>query len=254
MKPLILVLVLASLGISIFKVVHVYKQEKIARLYCNEQITPLGTPQNISPDKINVLLIGDSRIQKWGQPYFGENVDVFNLGVGGATSGEILCKLKDTVFEISPTWFIIQVGVNDLVATSMMEYKKRSETLDSLLHNLREIIQHLSTTDNDIIVMTMVPPIKPDMIRRFLWGEGINNTAEKISNALLSEMTDNIIVYDMKKIFYDNKRKVWRKEFAADALHWNKGGYDILTKEMKKIISPKKTNDISISSKPGKDK
>ncbi|MFT2214701.1 GDSL-type esterase/lipase family protein [Rhizobium giardinii] len=70
-------------------------------------------PQVPNPD---LLLIGDSLIQKW-QPYLRDDFPrraVHNFGVGGDKTQEVLWRLKNLAPQISPREIIVLVGTNNL--------------------------------------------------------------------------------------------------------------------------------------------
>jgi lysophospholipase L1-like esterase len=186
--------------------------------------------------KLRVVLLGDSRIQQWGKPDFGPQVEIINFGVSGATSSEILCGVAEAFSQRKVDWFVVQVGINDLVAASMQSRDAREKTHRQLLENLNKIVKKLSVTGARIIVLTLVPPISPDAVRSFLWGDGIEEAAEQVSKTIINEMGGDVVVYDMKHLFFDHKNRAWKKQLTFDALHWNQTGYNLLTREIKSLV------------------
>ena len=229
--------VLVFLGSLLWISKNYYKEKKIARLYSCQQESRSDLKIKASTENKRIVLFGDSRIQDWGEPYFGKNIDVINIGIGGGTTGEALCRLDDTILNIKPEWFIIQLGINDLVAASMMSKNLRLKAETKTLYNLKRIVGKLASTSSRVLVLTLVAPISPDILRRLIWGEGIAEAAERLSDALIAELPNTVEVYDMKKIFFDYNTNAWKTKYSINALHWNKEAYNALTMEIEKIIS-----------------
>ncbi len=232
---LFVILVLGA-GLSIGYTVNSYKKAKVSRLdNCSPKAGNIPqTTENATGKR--VVLIGDSRILEWGKPGFGENVEVINLGIAGETTGETLCRIDDRVLNLAPDWYIVEVGINDMVAASMLSREERKKILDQSLRNIKQITTRLSSGTSKVLLLTVPPPISPDIIRSLVWGNSIEETTEELSYALLNELPENIHVYDMKKIFFDHNTNSWKTEFSRNALHWNSIGYAVLNTEVMGIL------------------
>lgn len=131
---------------------------------------------------------------------------------------------------------IVQIGINDLVTASLVEDRERERIKLSLLRNIRTLIKHLSSFDTQILLLSIVPPIKVDILRRCVWGKTISKDAEEISKILHKEFAGKIYFYDMKNIMYDFDKKIWKKSLALDALHWENEVYDALNLIIKDMV------------------
>ncbi|GEM_PF-1748613 len=232
---LVVILVLAA-GLSIGYSVNSYKKAKLARLD-NCSPTAGNIPQTTAnPTAERVVLIGDSRILEWGKPDLGEKVEVINLGVAGETTGETLCRIDDRLLSLTPDWYIVEVGINDMVAASMLSREEQKKILGQSLHNIKQIAARLSSGKSKVLLLTVPPPISPDIIRSLVWGNSIEEITEELSYALLNELPENIHVYDMKKIFFDRNTHSWKTGLSRNALHWNSKGYAILNTEVMEIL------------------
>jgi|GEM_PF-6180432 len=126
-----------------------YKQGKIDRLHrCNPALLDVSAVSNCY-GKLRVVLLGDSRIQQWGKPDFGPQVEIINFGVSGATSSEILCGVAEAFAQRKVDWFVVQVGINDLVAASMQSQgrtrKNAQTTVGEFKQNREETISYWCT-------------------------------------------------------------------------------------------------------------
>ncbi|AGF79902.1 lysophospholipase L1-like esterase [Desulfocapsa sulfexigens DSM 10523] len=222
-------------GIVATTTISYYKQKKTDRLY-NYKLKET-CPIHVSIQSNNIILYGDSRIFEWGEPDFGEGFVAINYGVTGATTEETLHLIENTIFDVSPKWYIVQVGINDLVAASMLDTNNQQRVQTKALLNIKKIIKKLSSSGSHVIVLTVVPPISPSFFKRLIWGKGIENASHQLSLSLLSESSKNITVIDMRRIFLQPGTRSWNTAYSKDALHWNNKAYEALTFEVNKLIS-----------------
>lgn len=226
--------------------VHFYKKNKLERLNnCLPQLLLAKEYTSFSQIRKFVLL-GDSRIGNWPEDAFDTSDNVLKLDIPGGTTKELLCSINNKILKIKPEWYIVQVGINDLVAASMVSKHQREQIHEAALLNVKRISEKLSSTGSKVIVLTVVPPISTDLMRRFVWGKTINDDSEKFSKELMSKLPNSIFIYDMKKLFLDEGKGTWRKELSIDALHWNARAYKDLTYEMKAIVSKHSNNHTTI--------
>lgn len=240
----ILLFIIAFLALILS--VYFYKRNKLERLnnclpqpLLAEEYTPFSNNRKL-------VLLGDSRIGNWPEDAFDASDKVLKFGIPGGTTKELLCSINNKILKIRPEWYIVQVGINDLVAASMVSKHQREQIHEAALSNVKHISEKLSSTGSKVIVLTVVPPISTDLMRRFVWGKTINDDSEKFSKELMSKLPNAILVYDMKNLFFDEGKGTWRKELSIDALHWNTRAYKDLTYEMKAIVSKHPNNHKTI--------
>lgn len=212
-----------------------YKKQKISTLY-NCRDLALFLPVEKRESKQTVILLGDSRIKYWGLPNLGDSYAVTNWGVSGLTSFEILCMLQATSLP-RQVIYVLQIGINDLVAISLLHKNEQKKMYQQTVDNMLEIVSLLESTNSFVIWATVVPPISPGHVRSLVWGSGIGTDAQSLSEKILQYDSPNVMIIDMKDIFYNQFNKEWRSDFATDALHWNQIGYDILTSTTRDVLN-----------------
>lgn len=210
-----------------------YKQTKISSLIncCSTTIEYDSPP----PDNYHIVMFGDSRIKDWGNPYFGEGITVTNLGIAGETSYQLLCRL-DRVIAMKPDVFILQIGVNDIVAISLLPDNLRIKAQAESILNLKRIMTKLSTSKIKTVCCTVIPPIAPSLLKRLIWGQGIEKITEHFNQTLVAEAPDNIYLLNMKAIFFNSTTNTWRKEYSKNTLHWNDSAYKKITEAVNSTI------------------
>lgn len=218
---------------------YYYKKNKLSRLdNCRSEdfLVKTGTTASLSK---TIVLLGDSRIEQWKEPTFGADTNVLKFGIPGGTTKEVLCSIDSNVLAIRPEWYIVQVGINDLVAARMVNKELRQKIHNDAFSNIQAIAEKLSSTGSKVLLMTVVPPIAPDILRRIIWGSELEQDAAQISQRLLECFQKNLFVLDMKRIFYDENNHCWRIEMASNALHWTSLAYEYLNKDIAVLVSNK---------------
>jgi lysophospholipase L1-like esterase len=98
------------------------KSDGVLRIACFGASTTYGVSvednKDTYPAQLEVQLNGPLKPAGW------ERVEVFNLGVGGYTSREILGTLKRTLPELDPDVVLIQNAINDVIPRFYPDYQK----------------------------------------------------------------------------------------------------------------------------------
>jgi lysophospholipase L1-like esterase len=218
---------------------YYYKKNKLSRLtHCRSEAFLVKTGIT-NPSNKTIVLLGDSRIEQWNKPTFGVDITVLKFGIPGGTTKEVLCSIDANVMAIRPTWYIVQVGINDLVAARMVNNESSQKIHNDAFSNIQAIVEKLSSTGSNVLLMTVVPPIAPDILRRIIWGSELEQDVERLSRQILDCFPKNLFVLDMKKIFYDENSHCWRTEMASNALHWTSAAYESLNKDIAVLVSNK---------------
>ena len=226
--------IFAFFGFKQFK--EKYVASKLERLYyCSDRIHVDWNVLDQRNDIANsIVLIGDSRIRAWHEPDLG--FPIINLGRDGASSHEILCQLGKSV-DIKPRAFIVQLGINDLVAASLKAQPERAAIEQKAMENIAAILAKLTKTNTQIVVMDVVPPINMDLLRKLVWGRNIDLASEQLSKQIKSINHEDIDFFSLRDIFFAHDKRTWKSEYSVDALHWNSQAYQALTENMKAVIN-----------------
>lgn len=210
-----------------------YSEGKISRLTPNCEALAAAAKAKFQSQKIasDILLIGDSRISEWPSSTWSNlsSATILNLGVSGESSRETFCRALGIAPLVESRKIIIQTGINDLVAASLLKplihKASRADVQNAVVDNIVKT-HALFHPKNDVYVLSIVPPINKDLFRTIVWGGGIDESAAAVS--------DNLASQDMKllniRTLFKNESPGWRGDFSRDALHWNALGYEELTK------------------------
>ena len=181
--------------------------------------------------------LGDSRAWELALWLEGNRHSVLNLAVPGETSFETLCKSKAKInLDTTDKTLIISLGINDLVTASMLDEANRQRIQAKAVENIVALSSDMSEKFAKVVVLSVVPPIDPDLIRSLIWGRGISDEVQRLNLALERNLPGNILLLDTKDIFYNPLEQAWRSDLARDALHWNEQAFVQLHEKIESLV------------------
>lgn len=228
-------LLLALIGFQYIK--YQYSQAKLTRL--------AGCPSIITgselTEKLNqIVLIGDSRAWEFGLWLGQHNSDLMfdTIALPGETSSETICKVTKYGAALPRGKVaLISLGINDIVTASMLDRLDRQRVEQSAANNIVRLSKYLLARYDTVMVWTVVPPIKPDLARKLIWGSNIVDSVNNLNDALRRDLPEQVILMELGNIFYDSKAQQWNPVFARDALHWNDLAYEQLLAKTEERIN-----------------
>ncbi len=159
------------------------------------------------------ILLGDS-ITQWNPLKHDE---ILNLGIAGNTTEDILLRIHEVEGEGSQK-VIFSAGINDILNKFSLKkscefYRKITEVL---LENFREI------------TLLSVLPIE-DRKRINVRVRRLNEHIQEIA------VRKKVNYLDIHPLFCDEELNL-RKEYSTDGIHLSPEGYDILNREISKLL------------------
>ena len=187
-------------------------------------------------ESLRVIMFGDSRIKHWGKPpaIFSEN-ELINRGVAGETTAQARLRFEADVLSLDPDIVILQLGINDLTTIGIAP-ELSDEITEKCIENLTFIVNTLQEKNIKTVLLTVIPPAKPDILRQAFWNQNINRSVEKINQYIL-ELTPsaNLLILDTEKALIVNKDN-WQPQVNSDTLHLTDTGYDYLNQTLESIL------------------
>lgn len=177
----------------------------------------------------DIIIIGDSRMAQWPSDIIERhfpNLTFLNFSVSGDMSKQTLCRMQLVSKELDNKIVILQTGINDLIAASMLSNSNkpdRNQLELAIVENISLISEALRPT-NKLLVLSIIPPINTDLIRTVVWGKKISESSQILSSRISHLPALNSV--DISHIFYDMSDRAWKIEFSTDALHWNHLAYE----------------------------
>ncbi|QRF54333.1 hypothetical protein D4A92_22705 (plasmid) [Rhizobium rosettiformans] len=189
------------------------------------------TLADANPD---VLLVGDSLIQKWPANDLKnqfKGISVYNAGVGSDRVQNVNWRLKDDVFtKVSPNFVVYLAGTNNL----------SSQKSCAIIEGIRITLVEIRTLwPNATVVILTIPPRGDEL-------EEYASIIEEVNYGIRTEMPDKkIIALDLHKAFLEACQATTFSKLlylvgigsrcellSSDMLHFSPAGYALIAEKL----------------------
>ncbi|WP_339136576.1 MAG: GDSL-type esterase/lipase family protein [Candidatus Electrothrix sp. GW3-4] len=250
LSKLTILLLTTLLAASLLLCFALFKQARQFYLQLNAtQLDPIGvslfpaTPA-LYPEKKRkaqrIVFFGDSRIEQWTQPDL-TGYELFNRGIGGQTSTQILMRYDAHVRPLAPDIILIQAGINDLKTIALFP-EQRDKILTDLQKNLAALTQRAVDQGITVLLTTIFPAGKVPLARKLFWSKDVEAAIVKANTFISSLQAKNILVFDAYSILVGEDGKI-RPQYSRDLLHLNQEGYKVLNRELGQFIANLSVDD-----------
>jgi lysophospholipase L1-like esterase len=231
---ILLILFVISLGFNFFMVNRVYNYY---RRSLAAELNPAGQAITYSnsesyPDKSKIIFFGDSRISQWKALPKMEGVVTINCGIPGQTTAQLRLRVQRDVLDLKPNVAVIQAGINDLKAIGVFP-EQEQEIIRNCVDNIRVMVQEIRESGAKVVLMTILPPCRPDLLRRLVWSGRIEEAVQSVNEILKAQESESVTVLDCSFL---SENGLIRKEYVCDCLHINEQAYLFLNQRIKPYL------------------
>ncbi len=160
---------------------------------------------------------------------------VYNRGIGGFTTTDMLQHMEEMVFGTEPSRIFINIGTNDIGSP---EYQ-----LEALLERYEEIIVRIQERlpEAEIYMMAYYPVNETDKIPEGEWGKTafVTRTNENINiaNAAIENLAakKGCRFINVNEGLADERGKL-KKEYTIEGIHMYANGYQVVLQNLKKYL------------------
>ncbi|MCC8067084.1 MAG: GDSL-type esterase/lipase family protein [Clostridiales bacterium] len=210
----------------------------------NEQNTKAERFRILNPmtRKGQILFTGSSLMEQFPIQELltdlGSDLVIYNRGIGGYTSDDMLAHMEEQVFGTEPSVIFINIGTNDLGDNS----RPFEEQLAKMLKNYEEILTQIRERlpETKVYMMAYYPVNETDKVPEG-WGADLfvnrNNRNLPVANAAvrnLAEKMGNEFI-DVNEGLTD-ERGMLNAEFTIEGVHMYANGYRVVLENMKKYL------------------
>ncbi len=160
---------------------------------------------------------------------------VYNRGIGGFTTTDMLQHMEEMVFGTEPSRIFINIGTNDIGSP---DYQ-----LEALLERYEEIIVRIQERlpEAEIYMMAYYPVNETDKIPEGEWGKTafVTRTNENINiaNAAIENLAakKGCRFINVNEGLADERGKL-KKEYTIEGIHMYANGYQVVLQNLKKYL------------------
>lgn len=179
-------------------------------------------------NKESIVFLGDSITSRCDLNKYFPNYNVYNSGIAGNMTKDILDNMENRVFVYNPTKVFILIGTNDLVYSGLDN--------DGIKNNIEEIINKIyEKNSNTKIYLESIYPVNNSLNKEIVETrtndniKDLNNKIEKICN---NNKCTYINMYDNLTDKNGNMKRI----YTVDGLHLNKIGYKAVANKLIKYL------------------
>ena len=165
----------------------------------------------------------------------GMNQVIYNRGIGGFTTTDMLQYMEEMVFGTEPCKIFINIGTNDIGSP---DYQ-----LDTLMERYEEIISRIQERlpEAEIIMMAYYPVNETDKVPEGEWGRTAFVTRTNENIAIANEAVERLAAkkgcrfINVNEGLTDERGKL-KKEFTIEGIHMYANGYQVVLDNLKKYL------------------
>ena len=165
----------------------------------------------------------------------GLGLTIYNRGVGGFTTSDMLENMEEQIFGTEPSRIFINIGTNDIGSP---DYQ-----LDTLMERYEEIISRIQERlpEAEIIMMAYYPVNETDKVPEGEWGRTAFVTRTNENIALANEAVERLAAkkgcrfINVNEGLTDERGKL-KKEFTIEGIHMYANGYQVVLDNLKKYL------------------
>lgn len=160
---------------------------------------------------------------------------IYNRGIGGFTTTDMLENMEEMVFGTEPSRIFINIGTNDIGSP---DYQ-----LDALMERYEEIISRIQERlpETEITMMAYYPVNETDKVPEGEWGKTAFVTRTNENIAIANEAVERLAekkgcrFINVNEGLTDERGKL-KKEFTIEGIHMYANGYQVVLDNLKKYL------------------
>lgn len=190
--------------------------------------------------KGEILFVGSSLMEQFPiyelMLDYGINKVIYNRGIGGFTTNELLEVMDVCIFDLEPSKIFINIGTNDM---NGVDYKG-----ENLINNYDRILSEINSKlpNAKVYLMAYYPGNRDAATNPWIKKTLEVRTNERISmtNEHVRKLADkyNFKYIDVNKNLYDEEGRL-KKEYTIEGMHMYGDGYDAILDDLLVYINEK---------------
>lgn len=164
---------------------------------------------------------------------------IYNRGVGGFTTTDMLENMEEQIFGTEPSRIFINIGTNDIGDAS----RSFEEVLEDMLTNYEKILTQIKERlpETEVYMMAYYPVNETDKVPETEWAKTMfvnrNNQNLPVANAAVRKLAEKMGYHyiDVNSGLCDERGKL-KKEFTVEGVHMYANGYQVVLENLKQYL------------------
>lgn len=180
--------------------------------------TSAGERDATDPAPAALLLFGDSRVAQWA-PLPARSYPISRQGFPGATAIQLAPHLPAIIRQTRPRLIIIEAGINDAVAASLVPRQRRRQALAETIAAFRDMAAAGTESGARVVFLSVLPPVRPGPLRSLVYQRKVLDYVAAV-NVALNDLAraDDVRVVDVHELLAGSDGTV-AEAYRKDALH-----------------------------------
>lgn len=179
-------------------------------------------------NKESIVFLGDSITSRYDLNKYFSNYNVYNSGIAGNMTKDILDNIENRVFVYNPTKVFILIGTNDLVYSGLDN--------NGIKNNIEEMVNKIYKKNNNIkIYVQSIYPVNSSLNKEIVETR-TNDNIRKLNNKIEKICDNNKCTYINIYDDLTDKKGNMKRIYTVDGLHLNKIGYKVVTNKLIKYL------------------
>ena len=160
---------------------------------------------------------------------------VYNRGIGGFTTTDMLANMNDMIFDVKPARIFINIGTNDIGAPEY-ELEKMIQNYENILCQIKERLP-----EAEVFVMAYYPVNEVDVdidenLRKFFFMTRTNENIN-IANQAVEKLAEKLgyRFINVNEGLADENGRL-KKEYTIEGVHMYANGYRVILNNLKKYL------------------
>lgn len=162
-------------------------------------------------------------------------ITVYNRGVGGFTTSDMLAHMEEMVFGVEPSKIFINIGTNDIGSADYRE--------ECLLENYRRILRQIKERlpETVIYMMAYYPVNEVDKVPEGDWGRALFVTRTNANIHAVNQKLEKLAAeldchfINANKGLTDEAGRL-KKEFTVEGIHMYANAYRVILKNLEPYL------------------
>ena len=160
---------------------------------------------------------------------------IYNRGIGGFTTTDMLANMEEMVFATEPSRIFINIGTND-IGSPDYQMEKLMENYEKILTRIRERLPQA-----EIYMMAYYPVNETDKLPDTEWARMMFVTRTNENIRLANEAVEKLAekmgcrFINVNEGLTDERGKL-KKEFTIEGIHMYANGYQVVLDNLKKYL------------------